>query len=233
MVRKFTMAENKFSESDFEKLELRKCDKSSINGFLKVINSETLGKKILTAISLKKQGHFNRAMLDITEVNRDQVIAIREVQDILDKLKNQVKTEIVFENFRQTLPLQIGLSNGKDVLELLDGIRNHFEDVLSKNSNELHQVEEELDIKHEEFIFFQERMKGKISTEELDDLKEKVAKSVRKVYMAKKQIADTLIEFVAEKYKALVSEDRVSLISNLYLIITSSIETKDSKFVNV
>ena len=227
------MTENKFSESDFEKLELRRCDKSSINDFLKVINSETLGKKVLTAIRLKKQGNFNRAMLDITEANRDQVIAIREVQIILDELRNREKTEIVFENFRQTLPLQIGLSNGKDVLELLDGIKNHFEGVLSKNTNELHQVEEELDIKREEFIFFQERMKGKISTDELDDLKEKVAKLVSKVYLAKKQITDTLIEFVTEKYKSLVSENRVSLIRNLYLIITSSIETKDSKFVNV
>ena len=227
------MTENKFLGSDFDKVELRKCDKSCINDFLKVINSETIGKKVLTAFSLKEQGHFNRAMLDIAEVNRDQVIAIREVQDILDKLENREKTEIVFKNFRQTLPLQIGLSNGKDVLELLDGIRNHFEGVLSNHTNELNRVEEELDIKREEFNFFQERMEGKISTEELNDLKEKIAKLTRKAYLAKKHIADTLIEFVTEKYKALVSEDRVSLISNLYLIITSSIETKDSKFVNV
>ena len=85
------MTENKFLESDFDKVELRKCDKSCINDFLKVINSETIGKKVLTAFSLKEQGHFNRAMLDIAEVNRDQVIAIREVQDILDKLENREK----------------------------------------------------------------------------------------------------------------------------------------------
>ena len=97
----------------------------------------------------------------------------------------------------------------------------------------MNRVEEELDIKREEFNFFQERMEGKISTEELNDLKEKIAKLTRKAYLAKKHIAHTLIEFVTEKYKALVSEDRVSLISNLYLIITSIIETKDSKFVNV
>ena len=227
------MTEDKFSEFDFEKLEITKCNKSSMNDLLKVINGETLGKKVKIAISLKKQGHFNRAMLNITEANRDQVIAIREIQGILDKLENRNKTEIVFENFRQSLPLQIGLSNGKDVLALLDRIENNFEGTLSEKTNELHQAEEELDIMHEEAIFFQERMKGRISAKELDDSKEKVTQLARKVYRAKKLIADNLIEFVTEKYNVLAAEDRLSLISNIYRVITSSIETKDSKFVNV
>jgi hypothetical protein len=54
---------------------------------------------------------------------------------------------------------------------------------------------------------------------------------MKRVYLAKKRIVDTLIEFVAENYKAPVIEDTVSLIANLYLIITSSIETKDHNFV--
>lgn len=227
------MTEKKFSESDFEKLELRKCNKSSVDHFLKVINSETLGKKVSTAISSKKQGHFNQAMLNLAEANRDQIIAIREIHGILDKLEDRNKTEIVFENFRQTLPLQIGLSNGKDVLELLERIRNNFKYNLSEKSNELHQAEEEFDVMHEEFILFQERMKGKISSKELDDSKEKVTQLARKMYRAKKQIADTLIEFVTEKYKTILADDRVSLIRNIYRIITSSIETKNSKFMNV
>ena len=89
------MTENMFSESDFEKLEITKCNKSSMNDLLKVINGETLGKKVSIAISLKKQGHFNRAMLNITEATRDQVTAIREIQCVLDKLENRNKTEIV------------------------------------------------------------------------------------------------------------------------------------------
>jgi len=227
------MTESKFSESDFEKLEITKCNKSFMNDLLKVINGETLGKKVSIAISLKKQGHFNRAMLNITEANRDQVIAIREIQCILDKVENRNKIEIVFENFRQSLPLQIGLSNGKDVLELLDRIENDFEGTLSEKINELHQAEEELDIMHEELIFIQERIKGRISAEELDDSKEKVTQLARKVYRAKKLIADNLIKFVTEKYNTLAVDDRLSLLSNIYRVITSSIETKDSKFVNV
>ena len=138
-----------------------------------------------------------------------------------------------YKKFRQSLPLQIGLSNGKDVLELLDRIEKNFEATLYKQTNELHEAEEELDIMHEELIFFQERMKGRISAEELDDSKEKVTQLARKVYRAKKLIADNLIKFVTEKYNTLAVDDRLSLLSNIYRVITSSIETKDSKFVNV
>jgi len=232
-VKKLPMTEIKFSESDFKKLKITKCNKSSMNDLLKVINGETLGKKVSIAISLKRQGHFNRAMLNITEANRDQVIAIREIQCILDKLENRNKTEIVFENFRQSLPLQIGLSNGKDVLELLDRIENNFNGTLSEKTNELHKAEVELDIMHEELIFFQERIKGRISAKELDDSKEKLTQFARKVYRVKKLIADNLIEFVTEKYNTLAAEDRFSLISNIYRVITSSIETKDSIFVKL
>ena len=195
------------------------------------MNSETLAKKVSLAIKLKTQGHFNRAMLLITEANRDQVIAIRKIQDILDRLKNQNKTEIIFENFRQTLPIQIGLSNGKDVLDLLERIRNKSMIKLSEKINELHNAEEELDVAHEELAFFEERMKGKISPEELDNLKEKKTLLAGKVYQVKKQIVDALIEFVTEEYDSIVAEDTICLISRLYRVITSSIETKDSKFV--
>lgn len=222
-----------FSESDLGKLQITKCNESYMLNFLKVINGETLGKKVTIAIRLKKQGHFNKAVLYITEANRDQVLAIREVQSILDKLKNRKKTEIVFENFRQSLPLQIGLSDGKDVLELLNKIENTCEGALPEKISELHQAEEALDLMHEELIFLQERMQGRISAEELNDSKEKVTKLAEKVYRAKKLIADNLIEFVTEKYNTLAVDDRLSLISNLYRVITSSIETKDSKLVNV
>ena len=127
----------------------------------------------------------------------------------------------------------MGLSNGKDVLELLDRIANYFDGTLSKKVYELHQAEEKLDIMHEELIFFQERMKGKISSDELDNSKEKVTQLARKINRAKKLIADNLIEFVTEKYNALAGEDKLSLTSNIYRVITSSIETKDSKFVRV
>jgi DNA relaxase NicK len=86
------------------------------------------------------------AVLHITEADREQVTAIQKVQDVLDKLGNWNRTEIVFKIFRQIMPLQIGISSGKDVLKLLDVIGNIFNGDQYIITNELKREEEEWDI---------------------------------------------------------------------------------------
>jgi tetrahydromethanopterin S-methyltransferase subunit H len=73
------MINKKFSESEFEILQLPKCEESLVYDFLKSINNETLGMKVSIALNQRKQGHFDKAMLNISEANRDQVLAIREI----------------------------------------------------------------------------------------------------------------------------------------------------------
>ena len=221
------------SEPDFEKLEIEKCDKSIVNDFLKVINNQTLAKKISNALNLKKQGHFNKAVLYVTEANRDQVLAIREIQNILDKLEVSTKTEIILEKFRQTLPLQIGLTNGEEVLDLLNQIKAGYNGEFQNIISEFHYNEEELYGLTEELTFFQERMKDRISEKEINEIKEKVLVSSNKIVSTKKIILDNLIRFVIEKINSITIDDRLKLIKNFYLIITSSIETIDAKMVEV
>ena len=53
--------------------------------FIDQIENPSLNLKVNDAISLRNKGHFNKAMLKISEGNRDQVIAIRKIQRILDE----------------------------------------------------------------------------------------------------------------------------------------------------
>ena len=223
----------KMSESDFEKLEIQKCDKSIVNDFFKVINSRTLGKKVANALDLKKQGHFNKAVLIITEVNRDQVLAIREIQSTLDKVEGRTKTEVIFDKFRQVLPLQIGLTNAEEVLELLNQIKADCNGDFIEIITELHNNEDELDRLTDELSFFQERMKGRISERELNEIKVKVSVSANKIVSTKKILLDNLIRFVTKKIYSNTIDDRLKMIKDFYLIITSSIETLDAKMVKV
>ena len=64
---------------------------------LDVVQTETLGNKVAIALNQKSQGHFDKAMLNISEANRDQVLSIREIQAIIDRVKGNHKTEVVFE----------------------------------------------------------------------------------------------------------------------------------------
>ena len=227
------MISKKYSESDFDNLQLSKCDKSLVYDFLKSINNETLGRKVSIALNQRKQGHFDKAMLNISEANRDQILAIREIQTILDKLDGRGKTEVIFEKYPQIFPFQIGLTNGEEVLNLLTQIKSVFDDGFSKIISELHQNEEEVSLLAEEFTFFAERMKGRISEKELDVMREKISVLVDKIFSAKRIILNNLISFVAEKNISTSIDDKLRLIKSFYLIITSSTETLDAKLVEV
>ena len=222
-----------FSESDFKNLELSECDKSVINDFLKSINSETIGKIVLNALDQRKQGHFNDAVLSMTEANRDQVLAIRETQTILDKLEGRSKTTVILEKFRQTFPFQLGLTDGGQVLKLLDEIKSLFKKELPQMIVELNNNEKELDVLTEEYVFFENRMADKISKNELDMLKEKINHLTEKINSTKKLILNNIINFITEKFSSISPNDKIRLVSCLYLILTSCIETLDAKLVKV
>jgi hypothetical protein len=222
-----------FSESDFENLQVSNCENSVISDFLKAINSETIGRKVSIALDQKKQGHFNKAMLNITEANRDQVLAIREIHIILDKLDNRDKTEIILENFRQVFPFQIGITNGDKVLNLLGQIKSEFTEYLSNIISELHNNENEFSLLTEEFNFFQERMQGRISDNELDLIRKKLSGIADNIFSIKSRILNNLISFISEKHNAISLDDKFKLIKNIYIILTSSIETLDAKFVEI
>ena len=74
------MTGKQLSEIDLEDLHLSKCDESLVYNFLKLINNETLRRKVLISLNQREQGHFNKAMFNISEANRDQLLAIREIQ---------------------------------------------------------------------------------------------------------------------------------------------------------
>ena len=222
-----------FSESDFKNLQISKCDSSVISDFLKLINNETLGMKVLNAINQSKQDHFNKAILNISGANRDQVSAIREIQSILDELKGGIKTKIIFDKYRQKFPFQIGIANGEEILSLLDKIKSLFCNELAKIIGELHQNEEKLSTLNEELNFFKERVIGKISKQELDELRKNILLLVICIVSTKKLIIENLNNFLRKEFRSASPNLLMRLIRNFFVIITSSIETLDTELVEV
>jgi len=221
------------TESDLENLNFSKCDKSVVNDFFKTINGDTIGRKVLKAINQRQQGHFNDAMLNITEANRDQVLAIREIQSILDEIKGGVKIQIIFDKYRQQFPFQIGLVNGEEVLSLLDKIKSQFGNDFPKMTDDLHQNEEKLNSLIEELNFFEERMKGKISEQELNEIKSNSSEIVERIISTKKLLINGLSNFLLKEFNNTNPNLIIKLIHNFYILITSNIETLDSKHMEV
>jgi len=221
-----------FSESNFKNLNIVTCDKIVVAGFLKIINGETVGEKVSTALTQRHQGHFDKAMLNISEANRDQVIAIREAQFILDKLAGRTNTEVIFEKYRQTIPFQIGVTNGEEVLNIVSLIQSAVTDS-SITLSELHENEVKLQSLNEEFTFISERMKDRLSETEIEAMKNELSELSSAIFSMKEMVVHEIFSIIARKMRDINGNDLLNLVKNFYLIVTSSIETLDAKDVEV
>ena len=200
---------------------------------LDVVQAETLGKKVAIALNQRSQGHFDKAMLNISEVNRDQVLSIREIQAIIDQAKGKLKTEVVFEKYRQFYPFQIGLTHGEDVLELLRLIKDECDFDLEELVADLHKNEEMIAPIIEELNFYETKMKGRISEDEINELTKKVKKIKKRIFEIKTSIIDSISGVVQGEFLQIADAQKLILVKNIYLILSSSIQTLDAKFVEV
>ena len=224
--------EENILESIFKKNGILEVEKILIEELIEVVQKDTLGFKVATALNQRKQGQFDKAMLNISEANRDQVLSIRAIQFIIDKIKSTSKTEVMFEKFRQFFPLQIGLKNGKDVLELLSLIRHKCCFSLEESVAELHKNEEMVDSLQQELIFYETRMKGQTSEDEIKELKKNIENTTEIIFKIKNSIVDCICGVVQTNHSQISITDRISLVKNIYLILSSSIQTLDAKIVD-
>ncbi len=225
--------EKNILEAILKKKGFSEVDKILIQDLINVVQEETFGNKVVTALNQKKQGHFDKAMLNISEVNRDQVLSIRAIQSIIDKIKGVSKTEVVFEKYRQFYPFQIGLTNGKDVLELLSLIKFECNFALDEFVTDLHKNEEMINPMLQELNFYETRIKGRISDDEINELKKNVEKITKRIFEIKTFLIDCICGVVQGKYSQISIMDKISLVKNTYLILSSSIQTLDAEFVEV
>lgn len=214
-----------------KKKNFLEVDEILFQDLINVVREETFGNKVAKALNQRKQGHFDKAMLTLSEVNRDQVISIRAIQSIIDKIKGVSPTEVIFEKYRQFYPFQIGLKNGEDVLELLSIIKLGSDCTFDEFVTDLHKNEEMVDSMLEELKFYETRMKGRISEEDVNQLKRNIENITKKVFEIKTSLIDCVCGVVQEKYSQITMVDKISLVKSLYLILSSSIQTLDAKFV--
>ena len=223
--------QNNILENILKKNGILEVGEILIQDLIEVVREDTIGYKVATALNQRKQGRLDKAMLIISQANRDQVLSIRAIQSIIDKIKSTSKTEVIFEKFRQFYPFQIGLKNGKDVLELLNLIRHKCCFNLEKLIADLHQKEEIFDSLQKELNFYETRMKGRTSESENNELMKNVENTTERIFKIKTSIVECIYEVVQANHSQISVTDRIALVKNIYLILSSSIQTLDAKFV--
>lgn len=204
--------------------------------FCKKINKPTLNLKVHEARTLRNQGHFDKAMLNITEANRDQVIAIRKIQTLMGRVRGERYPEVVFEKFRQFEPFEMGVSDADAALSILADIDDGDDTQLKDHSLKLHNCELEKKDEERYLSFLEGRLDDGTASVEVENTKRKVDSLVQMLMEVRNSILKKICFVVDEALKEMppgIEKDRtfLELSQNIYLVKTSPILTKPATHV--
>ena len=209
---------------------------SEIQSFCEEIDKDSLNLKVHGALASKNRGHFDEAMLDIAEANRDQVTAIRNIQKLMGQARGERFPEVVFEKFRQFEPFEIGISDADDVLSILADLDDGNDPQLKENRLELHDCELRRKDEVDYLSFLEDRLDEGGASEEGIKARASLVSLAQALMKLRGQILKKIFVVVGKALNEMpsgIERDRIflKLSQNAFLIVTSPILTKPARQV--
>jgi hypothetical protein len=211
---------------------------SDLKLFFAKVEAPTLAAKVRSAIIFRQQGHFDKAMLAMSEANRDQVLALRKIQSTLSGVTGTHYPMAVFEQFRQQPPFEIGLADGDAVFGVLDRLGAQESPALDGARAKLHDIEAQID-EEKSFIVFLERQSVRDrSTAEYETAKAKVQNLEQTLVAIRVEILNHIFVVTKNVLDGAAVRNRwdrlfLGLASNIYVVFMSSIATRPAQRVEV
>jgi hypothetical protein len=81
---------------------------------------KSLSFQLEEAKDFRQKGNFNTAVAAVTNIAKDHVKSLREIQCFFDDLACRERAFVILSRFKQTFPLELGIDHGKDVLAFVD-----------------------------------------------------------------------------------------------------------------
>ncbi len=211
---------------------------SAVQKFCELIEASSLNVKVNDAVVLRKQGHFNKAKLNISEANRDQVISIRKIQRILDEVNGTNFKEVVFSKYRQFFPLEIGIENGDEVIKILDEKLAGDDVKILEIKGTIHSYELQKEAESERLSFFERRFGNGNEADEINEMRENLKSINEKVTKLKGTILSKIFKIVnevlTEKTDVVDKNQKFLELSwNIFFVFLSPIATRYANLVEV
>jgi hypothetical protein len=206
--------------------------------FCAKVEAPTLAAKVRSAVTFRQQGHFDKAMLAMSEANRDQVLALRKIQSTLSGVTGTHYPMVVFEKFRQQPPFEIGVADGDAVFAILDRLGAQERPALGDARAKLHDLETQIE-EESTFVAFLERQRtSEGNTAELETAQATVHDLEQNLAEMRAEILDSIFAVtkdVLEGASVRNHRDRLflGLAANIYLVVMSSIATKPAQRVEI
>lgn len=198
-----------------------------------VVEKDSLGALIASALAAKNQGRINEAISKVTKANRQQLTAVENITKTLDEAFDRPANEVIFAKYRQIAPFEMGVAGADDVLELVERFQKAL--LLADNSpvERLHELENERTDELKALAFFRERFSEGGAEADIEEAERRLNRVADDLERTRNAILSTVIStvcaFMAEHHIATISlPARYDVAGWLYQIATSKTLTKSA-----
>lgn len=164
---------------------------------------KSLSLRLEEAKDSRQRGDFNAAVAAVSNIAKDHVKSLREIQCFFDELAGREKTFVILGKFKQTFPLELGIDNGPDVLKCLETCLGPWKEQQGMNLHHLIESERKYYYEQQKLQVFERVYAGEGGAQELKEQAAELEGARRDLLEMKTQLGIGLLElgrrFLTEK----------------------------------
>jgi hypothetical protein len=205
-----------------------------VHAFLTSLSQPSLSFVLYQAKEFRRKGDFNKAMLKVSELVRDHVMALRNIQLIFDRISGEEPRNVVLKQFGQVEPLEVHLKNAPHVLRVVEEVVTPWRERHSPELSEYLAGERQVHLEQEKYELLERLSPAQVSSEEFTEQEERYKSVIDRQeelrYQMVTMIVDLAQHIINDMAAELIEPDRAkhlaALLSPLTTIALSDVVTK-------
>jgi hypothetical protein len=205
-----------------------------IHAFLKAFSEPSLSFAFYQAKEFRRKGDFSKAMLKVSELVRDHVTALRNIQLTFDRINGEEPRGVIFKQFGQVEPLEVRLKNAPQVLRVVEEVVSPWRERYSAILSEYLTVEKQAELEQEKYELLERLSPAQVSSAEFTEQQERCESIAQRRDELRYKIATMVVDLaqhiIDDTATDLTEQDRrtrlAALLSPLATIILSDVVTK-------
>ena len=167
---------------------------SPLGAYCQAWAGKSLSFRLEEAKDFRHKGNFNAAVAAVTNIAKDHVKSLREIQGFFDELAGRGKALVILSKFKQTFPLELGIDNGPDVLECVETWLGPWKEQQGMGLRHLMESERKYHDEWQELQVFERVHAGEAEAQELKEQAAELNSARRDLLELKTQLGIGLLE---------------------------------------
>lgn len=155
---------------------------------------KSLSLRLEEAKDSRQKGNFNTAVAAVSNIAKEHVKSLREIQGFFDELASREKAFVILSKFKQTFPLELGIDNGPDVLRCVETWLNPWKEQQEMGLRHLMESERKYHHEWQKLQVFERVYAGETGALELKEQAAELESARRDLLELKTQLGIGLLE---------------------------------------